>query len=398
MALSKEENDLITQTGPGTPCGNFMRRYWLPVALVEELPEDGRPVPVRLLGEDLVLFRDGGGRPGLLYRFCSHRAWDLAAGYPEDAGLRCAAHGWLYDVTGQCLEMPLEPPENDFHAEIKHVAYPCAEQAGLVFAYLGPDEPPVIPAYEFLSAPDDHRRGTKYFQECNYLQGNEATLDPLVVPVLRQILNRGAESGNGASAEPDLVVHPEETSSGLLVRTTPKGEAPAASSHARSFLMPSISAMAAAGMDGYTVHWHVPIDDSHHWRYVIAVRRDAPITDEDARRNGAEAVPRYRIERDEVIRVLHERADAEMNFVAYTTALAESQGAIVDRTHESLADADAAIILMRSLIYGGIEDVSEGEDPLLVARSPAEASEIRIETAEITNPSQSRSSHNHPGG
>src|SRR6266487_3285682 len=112
MALSKEENDLITQTGPGTPCGNFLRRYWLPVALVEELPEGGRPVPVRLLGEDLVLFRDGGGQPGL----------------------RCAAHGWLYDRTGQCLEMPLEPPENDFHEEIKHVAYPCAEQAGLVFA------------------------------------------------------------------------------------------------------------------------------------------------------------------------------------------------------------------------------------------------------------------------
>src|SRR5436190_7466423 len=86
--LTKEENDLITQTGPGTPCGEFMRRYWLPVALAEELPEGGRPVPVRVLGEDLVLFRDSIGRAGLLYRFCSHRAWDLAAGYPEDEGLR----------------------------------------------------------------------------------------------------------------------------------------------------------------------------------------------------------------------------------------------------------------------------------------------------------------------
>src|SRR5204862_7762968 len=97
-----------------------------------------------------VLFRDSIGRAGLLYRFCSHRAWDLAAGYPEDEGLRCAAHGWLYNREGQCLEMPLEPPENDFSAEIKHRAYPVEERGGLILAYLGPNEPPLIPDYEFL--------------------------------------------------------------------------------------------------------------------------------------------------------------------------------------------------------------------------------------------------------
>lgn len=380
---TKEENDLITQTGPGTPCGDFMRRYWQPVALAEELAPEGRPLPVRLLGEDLVLFRDGSGKPGLLYRFCSHRGWDLAAGYPEDVGIRCIAHGWLYDRAGHCLEQPLEPPESTYKDEIQHRAYPCEERAGLIFAYLGPDEPPLIPAFEFLDAPDDHRRSTKYFQECNYLQGTEATLDPLVVPVLRAVLalgQEGADADNGSAT--DLVVAPEETSFGLRLRAT--GTVPvdedSAAAQTRTFIVPSISATSGVGMDGHTIHWHVPIDDTHHWRFVIAVRRDAPITDDDARRNGAEGAEGYRLDHEEVIRVLRERADAETNFVAYTTALAESQGPIVDRSQESLGDADAGIVMMRKLIYGGIQDVLEGEDPLMVTRSADEAEEIRIET------------------
>jgi phthalate 4,5-dioxygenase len=378
--LTKEENDLITQTGPDTPCGNFMRRYWQPVALAEELPTDGRPIPVRLLGEDLVLFRDGGGKPGLLYRFCSHRGWDLAAGMPEEAGLRCIAHGWLYDRQGHCLEQPLEPPESSFHETIQHRAYPCEERGGLILAYLGPDEPPLVPAFEFLTAPDGHRRSTKYFQECNYLQGNEATLDPLVIPVLQQILSRGAEGPESAPPdEPEMEVDPEETSFGLRLRTSSKRNGQAEPVQARTFIMPSICAMSAIGMDGYAVHWHVPIDDTHHWRFVTAVRRDAPITDEDARRNGAEGVEGYRLNREEVIRVLRERADADSNFVAYTTALAESQGSIVDRTQETLGDTDAGVVLLRGLIFGGIKDVVEGQDPLLVQRSAHEAEEIRIQ-------------------
>jgi len=377
---TKEENDLITQTGPDTPCGNFMRRYWQPVALAEELPPDGRPIPVRLLGEDLVLFRDGTGKPGLLYRFCSHRGWDLSAGMTEDIGLRCIAHGWLYDHEGHCLEQPLEPPESTYHETIRHRAYPCEERGGLIFAYLGQDEPPLVPAFEFLAAPDDHRRSTKYFQECNYLQASEATLDPLVIPVLQQILSGMAEaSGNGETEAAELEVEPEETSFGLRLRPTGKGGGDSPPGQSRTFMMPSLCAVSAADMDGYVVHWHVPIDDTHHWRFVTAVRRDAAITDEDAQRNGAVGVPGYRLERDEVIRVLHERADAETNFVAYTTALAESQGPIVDRSQENLADADAAIVHMRRLIYGGIQDVLEGQDPLMVARSADEAKEIKID-------------------
>src|SRR5437763_5802059 len=155
--LTKEENDLLTQTGPGTPCGELQRRYWQPAALAEELPPGGAPLPIRLLGEDLVLFRDEEGKPGLLGVHCAHRGADLSYGRLEDGGLRCIYHGWLYDRTGRCLEQPGEPAGSTFHERIRHLAYPCREVGGIIFCYMGPGEPPLFPGYEFLSVPDDHR-------------------------------------------------------------------------------------------------------------------------------------------------------------------------------------------------------------------------------------------------
>src|SRR5918999_2803368 len=151
--ISREENYLLTQTGPGTPCGELMRRYWQPVALAEELPLHGAPLKVTILGEDLVLFRDDQNRPGLLGLHCSHRGADLSYGRLEDGGLRCIYHGWLYDVHGRCLEQPGEPAGSTFHERVRQTAYPCVERAGVIFAYLGPGEPPLLPAFEFLAAP-----------------------------------------------------------------------------------------------------------------------------------------------------------------------------------------------------------------------------------------------------
>lgn len=130
--LSLEENELLIQVGRGTPCGELLRRYWQPAALSEELPADGPPIPIRLLGEDLVLFRDDKGRIGLLGLLCSHRGADLSYGRLEDGGIRCIYHGWLYDIHGRCLEQPAEPPESKFAEKIRHLAYPCVERAGLI--------------------------------------------------------------------------------------------------------------------------------------------------------------------------------------------------------------------------------------------------------------------------
>src|SRR3954462_11513671 len=149
MATTAEENARLTQTGPGTPGGNLMRRYWQPVALQEELPVGGAPVPVRLLGEDLVLFRDEQNRPGLLGIHCAHRGADLSYGRLEDGGLRCIYHGWLYDIEGRCREQPGEPAGSMFHERIRQTAYPCIEAGGLILAYLGPGPAPLLPRFEF---------------------------------------------------------------------------------------------------------------------------------------------------------------------------------------------------------------------------------------------------------
>src|SRR5262245_38065577 len=207
--LTREENDLLTQIGPGTPGGALIRRYWQPAALSEELPPGGAPLPVRLLGEDLVLFRDEDGRPGLLGLHCAHRGADLSYGRLEDGGLRCLYHGWLYDVTGRCLEQPGEPAGSTFKDRVRQPAYPCQETGGVILAYLGPGEPPLLPGYELFQAPAEHQFSpTKSLHECSYLQANEGNIDPSHLPFLHGIANTGrpARAVPGSSLSYDVLL------------------------------------------------------------------------------------------------------------------------------------------------------------------------------------------------
>src|SRR5579871_4730851 len=153
--LSREENELLTRVGPGTAMGALLRRYWLPALLAEEVPRpDDPPVRVRLLGEDLVAFRDTAGRVGLLGAHCPHRGASLFFGRNEECGLRCVYHGWKFDVTGRCVDMPNEPAESNFKSKIKTVAYPCQERGGVVWVYMGPDSPaPPLPDHEWATLP-----------------------------------------------------------------------------------------------------------------------------------------------------------------------------------------------------------------------------------------------------
>jgi len=167
--ITQEENNLLTQIGRGTPCGDLMRCYWQVVALTEELPAGGAPLNAKILGEELVLFRDDQGRPGLLGLHCSHRGADLSYGRVEDGGLRCIYHGWLYDIHGRVLDQPGEPGGGAHRDEICHLAYPCQEKGGVIFAYLGRGEPPLLPNYEFLNVPEGYRTATESFQGCNHL-------------------------------------------------------------------------------------------------------------------------------------------------------------------------------------------------------------------------------------
>src|SRR5246500_3552602 len=166
--LSREENELLTRVSAGTPMGELMRRYWLPALLSEEIPiPDCPPVRVRLLGEDLVAFRDTQGRIGLLDEHCSHRGTSLFYGRNEECRLTCIYHGWKYDVEGNVLDTPAEPRDSDFRKKIHHTAYPCKEVAGIVFAYMGPrDKMPLFPEYEWVRLAEDRTPGVKSFLDC----------------------------------------------------------------------------------------------------------------------------------------------------------------------------------------------------------------------------------------
>lgn len=176
--LAKEENELLTRVGPGTPCGELLRRYWMPLSPKAEIDEKGLR-PIRLLGEDLVLFRDGRGQYGLLAEHCSHRGASLCYGRIDEEGIRCPYHGWKYAADGACLEIPSEGPEGSYRHFIRHTAYPVEELGGVLFGYLGPAPAPLLPRYDILVREDWVRRIELHpVLECNWLQPMENAVDP----------------------------------------------------------------------------------------------------------------------------------------------------------------------------------------------------------------------------
>jgi phenylpropionate dioxygenase-like ring-hydroxylating dioxygenase large terminal subunit len=375
--LTPEENELLTRVGPGTPGGEFLRRYWQPAALSEELPPGGAPLPIRLMGEDLVLFRDDAGQPGLLGIHCSHRGADLSYGRLEDGGLRCIYHGWLFDRTGRCLEQPGEPAGSTFHERIKHPAYPCAELGGIVFAYLGPGEPPLLPQYEFLLAPEERRFTTKMFQDCNYLQANEVNLDPQHVPFLHRIftLNDGSRSFYYSSGTfPALEV--EETAFGFrVIRTRPLDDETDFIA-LTYFVFPNFGTFSGSP-EGYGVNWHVPIDDEHHWKFHVEFDRFNPV-DKSERAKSFDMLPGYLPRRNKANRYLQDREEMQTttftgvgrSFQDHDMLASEGEGQILDRTTEHLGFTDRGVVLMRRQMLEAIRAVQEGRDPRNVIREP----------------------------
>ncbi|HYZ15025.1 MAG TPA: Rieske 2Fe-2S domain-containing protein, partial [Candidatus Acidoferrum sp.] len=188
MALTHEQQETLVRVGPGTPMGDLLRRYWIPVLLSEELLEaDGPQVRVRILGEDLLAFRDTNGRIGLIDEFCPHRGVSLFFARNEECGVRCSYHGWKFDVDGRCVDMPSEPEESNFKHKVRITAYPCEELGGMIWAYFGPPElRPPLPALDWVVAPQSHVFLTKRLQESNWLQALEGAIDSSHVGVLHR--------------------------------------------------------------------------------------------------------------------------------------------------------------------------------------------------------------------
>src|SRR5215212_7188819 len=177
--LSKQDNELMTRVGPNTPMGNVMRQYWHPMLLTSELAEnDGAPIRVRLLGEDLIAFRDTNGDVGLVAENCPHRGASLFFGRNEESGLRCVYHGWKFDTSGSCVDMPNEPAESNFKHKVKVAAYPCQERNGVIWAYMGPRQtPPPLPDLEANMLEDVEVQYQKGQRECNWVQTLEGDID-----------------------------------------------------------------------------------------------------------------------------------------------------------------------------------------------------------------------------
>lgn len=389
--ISAEENKLLTQTDRGTPCGELMRRYWQPVALTEELAAGSAPLKVGILGEELVLFRDDAGTPGLLGLHCSHRGTDLSYGRVEDGGLRCLYHGWLYDVCGRILEMPGEPGGGAGHDKIRHASYPCREAGGVIFTYMGPGEAPLLPNYEFLTVPEAQRTVTKALYECNYLQANEGNIDPVHLSLLHQHLEdahpplqrivRGSDATDNTLLKTDIApnIDVEITDYGVRIYTTRNSGADKHYLRITNFVLPNLAAFGGATVgEGYAVHWHVPIDDTRHWKYIFAFSSKQPLAAEIRDKNRADLTPDYRLHRSQANRYQQDRESMRtksftglgFNFQAHDAFATESQGAVQDRTNEHLVSSDKAIIAARKLLLNAINDVKQGRDPQHVIRDP----------------------------
>ena len=348
--------------------------------------------PTYISGEDLVLFRDDQRRPGLLGIHCSHRGTNLSYGRVEDGGLRCLYHGWLYEVGGRCLEQPGEPGGGEHRDAIRHPAYPCKEMGGAIFTYMGPGEPPLLPDYTFLKASPKHLYVAKIFHECNYLQANEGNIDPVHLSFLHRFLEKREERYRGVRGADEShynlvarniapILDVELTEFGVRIYTVRRLGGDKIYLRVSYFILPNLSAFPGqTGGEGYSVNWHVPIDDAHHWKYAFVYSAGAPLDKEVVSRERSELTPDYTLVRNQANRFMQDReamksttyAGMGSGFQAHDAFATASQGAIQDRTEEHLVFSDKAIVAARKLLEKAVRDVQEGREPPHVVREPSQ--------------------------
>jgi 5,5'-dehydrodivanillate O-demethylase len=358
--LTKEENEFITRVGPGTPCGELLRRYWLPVAYVQELTDEEPTRIVRILGEVLVLFKDKSGNVGLLADHCSHRGASLLYGRVEERGLACAYHGWLYDTQGNCLETPAEPTDSKFHLTVKQRAYPVKKFIGMYWAYLGPLPAPEIPKYDVWARKDGRRRLILQPQlDANWVQPMENSMDPAHLQILHQTLAfRGRTPPSTTRGFTDDVEKFEfyEVPYGIIKRRHYKN------GHVdeHPVIFPNILRQG----DGTQIR--VAIDDEHTKIFFV---RFEPTPDGSIIEDEGDPPVTYQPSYKQPV-ALHPvgRFDMQADVQAQDHMAWETQGPIVDRTVERLATTDRGIVMYRNMLKREIERVQMGLDPKSVIR------------------------------
>ena len=385
--LTLEQNEFLTRTGPGTPMGELFRRYWLPALLLEELPvPDCPPVRVKLLGERMIAFRDTQGRLGIMDEFCAHRGVSLWFGRNEQNGLRCPYHGWKYDVTGQCIELPSEGVDGNgpMCKRIRLKAYPCREGGGVIWIYMGPAEhEPPFPEFEWMRVPPSHRYICKREQLSNYLQAMEGGIDSSHVSWLHSgelhtdPLHQGTQSAK-YQGDTAPVLDARETPGGMMIGARRNAEAGQFYWRVTQWVLPTHTMIPPYGDHGLHGHCWVPVDDEHCITWNMTHHPSRPLTEMElkAMQNGqgmyADLIPgTYRPVAHPGNDYLIDRAAQKSGryysgvkgIAMQDASLQESMGPIIDRRRENLTVTDRGIVLARKLLTQAAQEVQAGQAP-----------------------------------
>ena len=385
--LKQEQNELVTQTGAGSAMGELFRRYWLPALLATELPApDCTPVRLQLLGEKLICFRDSDDRLGAIDEFCAHRGVSLWFGRNEQSGLRCPYHGWKYDVTGQCVEVPSEPAESGYCQRIKLKGYPLVERGGVIWIYMGPAalQPP-LPEWEFATVPAAQSYTSKRLQECNWLQALEGGIDSSHVSFLHSgALNtdplfKGAKGNQYNLKDLKPVFEVVQADGGLFVGARRNAEEGQYYWRITPWIMPCFTMVPPRGDHPIHGHFWVPIDDHHHWAWSFDYHPTRALHAEEvqAMRDGhgihvkyvpGTFIPLQNKGNDYLMDRAAQKARTSYSGIAgiamQDASLQESMGPICDRTRENLVSTDNGIIMMRQRLMKAARALAEkGEAP-----------------------------------
>ncbi len=398
--LSKEINDLITRVGPEDGAGRVLRRYWQPAALTVELEGDRPVAAVRLMGEDLVLFRDNEGELGLIGRQCPHRGADLCYGRREDNGMRCPFHGWHFDRTGQCVEQPGEPEGSRMHENIRVPSYPVVEKNGVIFAYMGPGDPPPFPALDCFAAPDSHVFAFKGLWECNWLQAMEVGIDPAHASFLHRFLEDEDPEDSYGKQFRDKAANTEMTMTQLL-REYPRPEIKVEETdfgmrlialrhlddgrtHVRvtNQIFPEAICIPISN-EMIITQWHVPVDDENCYWYSMFTSFGAPVNKDLMReqRMKEHRLPDYAPLKNKRNNYGYDPAEQAretytgmgMDINVHDQWAVESPGPIFDRTKEHLGKTDVGIIKYRKILREAIASLDENGAALKMQNGSTEA-------------------------
>ena len=380
--LRKEQNDLLTQTGLGTPMGALFRSGWIPALLAEELPEnESPPVRVKLLSERLLAFRDTEGRYGLIDEFCAHRGVSLWFGRNEHCGIRCPYHGWKYDVTGQCIDVPSEPKESGYAQKIKLKSYPLVKIGDILWTYMGePEKQPPPPEWEFALVPAEQTFTSKRLQECNWLQAMEGGIDSSHVSFLHSgslntdPLFKGSKGNQYNLKDSKPVFEVVDHAGGLYIGARRNAENGNYYWRITPLVMPSFTMVPPRGDHPMHGHFWIPIDDENCWAWSFDYHPVRALTREErqAMKEGAgvhvKYVPgTYRPLANKDNDYLIDRA-AQKAGITYSgvegigmqdASLQESMGPIVDRSKENLVSTDNGIIMARHRLMRAARALAE---------------------------------------